>query len=124
MAVIYMLAQEARNGTYYKVGYTAHMARRETLYATHNPATRLLGAVEVYAKTKRELENKLHKAVEKKGFSFVKGTTGKRKTEWFFVPKEQEQEWNERGLDMFSQCARRKVMDDETEIKEKAGAKK
>lgn len=124
MAIIYMLAQEGRTGTYFKVGYTAHMTDRERAYIVHNPGTKLLGAVEVYAKTKRELEHKLHTAIQKKGYEFIKGQTGKRNTEWFFVPADQEKEWIERGLNMFAQCARRKVMDDKAEMADKARSKK
>jgi hypothetical protein len=105
---IYFIKSETRNGTYFKVGFTKNWAMRVLPYITHNPAVQFIEYVNVYNKTKRNLEVEIHAEIEKMGYQF-KETKG-IKTEWFFVPKNKEKEFEQIGLNNFKACKGRTII--------------
>lgn len=108
---IYLIKQEARTGTFFKVGYTANLSRRTIPYITHNANAQLIEFVETYEKTKKNLECKIHKELSDMGYEFIgRCVMGiEATTEWFFVPMDKEQEFEQAGLSQFKACKNRKV---------------
>lgn len=108
---IYLMKQEARTGTYFKVGYTTNLSRRTIPYITHNANAQLIEFMETYEKTKKNLECKIHKELTDMGYEFIERCVMgiEATTEWFFVPIEQEQEFEQAGLSQFKSCKNRKV---------------
>jgi hypothetical protein len=74
-------------------------------YVTHNPNLKILGMVKIYSKTKRQLENAVHKEIEKMGYSFY--SQYGIKTEWFKPNKEFAKQLNQNGLNAFNACKNR-----------------
>lgn len=110
--MIYLIKQEARKGTYFKVGYTTNLTKRVNPYATHNANAQMLEFIETYQKTKQNLEGAIHKELQKMGYTFVeRNIMGIQiiETEWFFVPMDKEQEFEQAGLSQFKACKNRKV---------------
>jgi hypothetical protein len=105
------MRQEARTGTYFKIGYTSNIFKRVIPYATHNANAELLEIVETYKKTKMTLETEIHNEVIKMGYEFqTKKILGiEIQTEWFFVPMDKEQEFVQAGLSQFKSCKNRKI---------------
>ena len=106
--MIYLVKTEVREGTYFKVGYTANLVKRLVPYFTHNPAFELLEVVKTYKKTKHTLETEIHNEILAKGYQFKVAKNGTL-TEWFFVPKEKEKEFEQAGLAQFKACKNRVI---------------
>lgn len=104
--MIYLVKTEAREGTYFKVGHTTNLVNRLIPYFTHNPAVELLETVKTYKKTKHNLETEIHNEIIAMGYTFKIAKNGTL-TEWFFVPKEKEQEFEKNGLSQFKACKNR-----------------
>ena len=102
--MVYLLKMEAKNGNYYKAGFTNDLIARFRPYGTHNPIVKCIETVQTYKKTKRQLENEIHAEILKKGYRFVNAEIDGKKTEWFFVP-----EGTEISLTEFKCCKYRKV---------------
>lgn len=100
------------NAAYYKIGFTSNLLKRVQMYITHNPSCQLIQTVDVYDKTKRQLETAIHKEVEKNGFDFTlkKIFNHTYKTEWFKVYTDSElyKLIEEQGLLIFNSCKYRK----------------
>lgn len=109
--MIYLIKQEARTGSYFKVGFTNNIFKRIIPYATHNANVELLEIVETYKKTKMALETEIHSEIITKGYKFqTKKLMGiEISTEWFFVPMDKEQEFEQAGLSQFKSCKNRKI---------------
>ena len=105
--MIYLIKSEARHGTYFKVGFATNVEKRMVNYGTHNPNVKLLEFCVTYDKTKHQLEKAIHEEIKAKGFQFSE-TFGVTR-EWFFVPMEQEQEFEHQGLKQFKACKNRKI---------------
>ena len=105
--MIYLLKSQSRNGSWFKVGYTLNLAKRLLPYYTHNPNVELLESIKTYHKTKHKLEIEIQQEIINKGYEFKISNNGKR--EWFFVPLEQEQEFENKGLAQFKACKGRKI---------------
>ena len=105
--MIYLIKQEARHGTYFKIGYTNNL-NRFNAYITHNANIQLLETVETYRKTKHRLETAIHNELKAKGYQFVNNYG--INTEWVFVPLEQEERFQRLGLRQFKVCKGRKVI--------------
>ena len=101
--MVYMIKQELRNGSLFKVGFSSDFEQRKTTYAGYIPLYKVIDTVQTYAKTKRTLEKQIHKEIRAYGFEFV------NKTEWFFVPMELEKDVETEGLKMFKACENRKT---------------
>lgn len=106
--MIYLIKQEARKGTYFKVGFTTNLEKRIGNYYGHNPNAIMLEFCLTYSKTQRELETEIHNEILHKGFEFVTTPDGKTR-EWFFVPMDKEQEFEQSGLSQFKSCKNRKI---------------
>ena len=52
--MIYLVKTEAREGTFFKIGYTTNLAKRLIPYFTHNPNIELLETVKTYKKNKMQ----------------------------------------------------------------------
>lgn len=101
--MVYMIRQEIRNGSLFKVGFSANFEQRQQAYAGYVPTFEVIDTVKTYAKTKRHLEKMIHKEIRAYGFEFVNST------EWFFVPIELENDVKTAGLKMFKACENRKT---------------
>ena len=106
--MIYLMKSEAREGTYFKVGYTTNLVKRLIPYFTHNPNVQLLETIVTYKKTKCTLEGEIHKEILDRGYTFKVAKNG-TVTEWFFVPKADEKEFEEKGLAQFKACRNRVI---------------
>lgn len=111
--MVYLIKSEARNGSYYKIGYTSNMNRRILAYITHNANAQLLETVQTYKCTKHQLEKALHSEIIAKGYEF-KTTTIQAfgiaiRTEWFFVDIAHEAEFEASGLKQFKACKNRSI---------------
>ena len=106
--MIYLIKQEARTGTYFKVGFTTNLEKRIGNYYGHNPNAIMLEFCLTYNKTQRELETEIHNEILNKGYEFITTPDGKRR-EWFFVPMDKEQEFEQAGLSQFKSCKNRKI---------------
>ena len=106
--MVYLIKEEIRNGTYFKVGFTHNIAERLKQYYTHNPECKLLETIATYRKTKRQLETEIHAEVKAMGFEFKVAPNGTM-TEWFFVPQYCEKEFERKGLKQFKACKGRKI---------------
>ena len=106
--MIYLMKSEAREGTYFKVGYTTNLVKRLIPYFTHNPNVQLLETIVTYKKTKCTLESEIHKEILDRGYTFKVAKNGTI-TEWFFVPKADEKEFEEQGLAQFKACRNRMI---------------
>ena len=106
--MIYLVKSEARNGTFFKVGYTTNLAKRLIPYFTHNPNIELLETIKTYKKTKCNLETEIHEEITKMGYTFKVAKNG-TVTEWFFVPKEKEKDFEAKGLSQFKACKNRVI---------------
>lgn len=100
--MVYMIRQEIRNGSLFKVGFSANFEQRQKAYAGYIPTYEIVDTVRTYTKTKRFLEKAIHKEIKQYGFEFVNNT------EWFFVPLELENDVIAEGLKMFKACKNRK----------------
>lgn len=98
-----MICQEVRNGSLFKVGFSANFEQRQQAYAGYIPTYKVIDTVKTYAKTKRQLEKAIHKEIRSYGFEFINNT------EWFFVPMELEEIVKSEGLKMFKACENRKT---------------
>lgn len=110
--MIYLIKQEARTGTYFKVGYTANLTKRAIPYITHNANAQMLEFIKTYQKTKQNLEGAIHKELQKMGYSFIERNIMDMQvieTEWFFIPMDIEQEFEQAGLSQFKACRNRKI---------------
>ena len=105
--MIYLIKSEARNGTYFKVGYTKNWNTRSRAYITDCPGVVLLETVNTYAKSKCQLEVAIHKEITAMGYRF-RGNYGTT-TEWFFVPADKEAEFEANGLAQFKACRNRVI---------------
>lgn len=92
-----------KSGNYYKVGYTSNLEKRLEAYNSHNPNIEVIDTVATYAKTKRHLENAIHNEIKSFGFEFHNNR------EWFIVPNDRQEEFNNKGLKMFKACQNRKT---------------
>lgn len=106
--MIYLAKTEVRNGTYFKVGYTANLLKRLIPYFSHNPNFELLETIETYKKTKLRLEKEIHQEIIGMGYTFKVSKIGII-TEWFFVPREKEKDFEEKGLSQFKACKNRVI---------------
>ena len=106
--MIYLVKSPDRNGTWFKVGFTSNLMMRLTHYYTHNPNFELLETVDTYKKTKHKLETEIHNEISALGFNFKVAKNG-TKTEWFFIPKENEEEFERNGLGQFKAVKGRKI---------------
>lgn len=106
--MIYLVKSEVRNGTFFKVGYTTNLVKRLIPYFTHNPNAELLETIKTYKKTKCNLETEIHEEITKMGYTFKVAKNG-TVTEWFFVPKEKEKDFEEKGLSQFKACKDRVI---------------
>ena len=105
--MIYLVKTEVRNGTFFKVGFTANLPQRLVPYITHNPNVELLETVKTYKKTKHNLETEIQEEIKSLGYDFkVKNGTV---TEWFFIPKDKEKEFERLGLGQFKACQNRQI---------------
>ena len=107
--MIYLVKSEARNGTFFKVGFTSNLDNRMKCYSTHNPNIKLVETVVTYKKTKHNLETEVHNEIAKMGYTFHIVEINDILTEWFFVPIEKEKEFEEKGLAQFSACKNRVI---------------
>lgn len=105
--MVYLIKQEARQGTYYKIGFSKSINRFKQ-YITHNANVQILEMVDTYSKTKHGLEIALHNELKAQGYQFVSNYG--ISTEWIFVPIEQEQEFERHGLAQFKACKGRKII--------------
>ena len=105
--MIYLIKQECRRGTMFKVGYCGNLAKRLPQYITHNANVQVVDTIQTYRKTKHRLETEIHSEIKEKGFDFV--VNYGIKSEWFFVPIEQEQEFERLGLSQFKACKNRVI---------------
>ena len=114
MAIVYLVKSASfnENEVFYKVGYTSNLFKRLIPYMVHNPSFQLIQTAEVYKKTKRNLENEIHKEIENLGFKFHKSNLLGCKTEWFAVDKNSEFYENIKlnGLQVFKSCKNRKSL--------------
>lgn len=101
--MVYMIRQEVRNGSLFKVGFSANFEQRKQAYVGYVPTFEVIDTVKTYAKTKRQLEKAIHSEIRSYGFEFVNGT------EWFFVPIDLENEVKSKGLKLFRACEHRKT---------------
>ena len=101
--MVYMIRQEVRNGSLFKVGFSANFEKRQAVYTSYIPTYELIDTVRTYAKTKRQLEKAIRNEIRTYGFKFVNNT------EWFFVPIELESVITAKGLKMFKACENRKT---------------
>ena len=106
--MIYLIKTEIRDGTFFKVGYTSNLVKRLIPYFTHNPNIELLETIKTYKKTKCNLETEIHEEIVKMGYTFKVAKNG-TVTEWFFVLKEKEKEFEEKGLSQFKACKGRVI---------------
>ena len=106
--MVYLIKQEIRQGTLFKVGFT-HSQKRFNQYATHNPTAVVVEQIRTYRKTIHSLEKAIHSELKQLGYEFITASNGQG-TEWFFVPMEQEKEFELQGLKQFKACKNRKVM--------------
>ena len=106
--MIYLVKTEVREGTFFKVGYTSNLTKRLIPYFTHNPNIELLETIKTYKKTKYNLETEIHEEIVKMGYNFKVAKNGTI-TEWFFVPKAKEKEFEEKGLAQFKACKNRVI---------------
>ena len=106
--MIYLIKDEKRNGTYFKVGYTSNLAKRMKQYHTHNADIVLLETIETKAKTKHQLETAIHEELTQMGYTFKLINDGTL-TEWFFVDIDHEREFETAGLAQFKSCKGRKI---------------
>ena len=97
--MVYMV----KSGNFYKIGYTANFEKRLENYMTHNPNIEVIDTVKTYAKTKRQLEKVLHAEIKAYGFECHKNR------EWFIIPEDRQEEFNNKGLKMFKACQNRKT---------------
>ena len=103
-----MIRQEIRNGSLFKVGFSANFEQRQQAYAGYIPTYEIIDTVKTYAKTKRHLEKVIHAEIRAYGFEFINGT------EWFYVPIDLENEVIEKGLKLFKACENRKTSNSPT----------
>ena len=94
------MKSESRKGTWYKVGYTTNLVQRLIPYFTHNPQAELVETAKTHRKTRHALETAIHNEIKDMGYSFKVAKNGAI-TEWFFVPAEQEKEFEHKGLAQF-----------------------
>lgn len=106
--MVYMIRQEVRNGSLFKVGFSSDFEKRQQAYTSYIPTYEVIDTVKTYAKTKRQLENAIHKEIRAYGFEFINST------EWFFVPLELEEVVKSEGLKMFKACENRKTSNSPT----------
>lgn len=106
--MVYLIRQEIRNGSYFKVGYATNMSRFKA-YATHNANVELLEIIPTYSKTKHNLETLIHNELIALGYEFAINQNNNRK-EFFFVSIENEQEFINKGLSQFKACKNRKII--------------
>lgn len=106
--MIYMIRQEIRNGSLFKVGYTTDFEKRQQAYIGYIPTYEVIDTVKTYAKTKRRLEKAIHKEIRAYGFEFINNT------EWFYVPIDLENEVIGKGLKLFKACENRKTSNSPT----------
>ena len=106
--MIYLVKTEVRNGTFFKVGFTSNLAQRLIPYFTHNPNVELLETVKTYKKTKHSLETEIKEEIKSLGYNFKVAKNGTI-TEWFFVPKENEKDFERLGLSQFKACQNRQI---------------
>ena len=104
--MVYFIKSVSRDGTYFKVGYTHNLMQRLIPYFTHNPNVELLETIKTYHKTKQNLETEIHKEIVAMGYNFKIAKNG-TVTEWFFVPKDKEKEFENNGLAQFKACKNR-----------------
>lgn len=108
--MIYLLADEKRNGTLFKVGYTTDLDTRKLGYSTHNAGCRLVEYAITYQNTKCKLEKQVQEEIMASlKYKFVRSEIAGKMTEWFFVPAEEEKEFLEKGLRQFKACRGRKI---------------
>ena len=106
--MVYMIRQEIRNGSLFKVGFSANFEQRKQAYIGYVPTFEVVDTVRTYAKTKRLLEKMIHNEIREYGFEFVNST------EWFFVPIDLENEIISKGLKLFKACENRKTSNSPT----------
>lgn len=107
MNMVYLVKQQARQGTYYKIGYSKSINRLQA-YITHNANVELLQVINTYKKTKHRLEKTIHSELKSLGYDFV--CNYGIKTEWIFIPMDKEQEFEKQGLRQFKACKNRQVI--------------
>lgn len=105
--MVYLVKQEARQGTYYKIGFTKSISRFKQ-YITHNANIQILEMVDTYSKTKHGLEIAIHNELKSQGYNFISNYG--ILTEWIFIPIEQEEEFERQGLAQFKACKGRKII--------------
>lgn len=89
-------------GRNYKVGMTGNLEERMRQYACHNSSAKLLETATVGNEdTRRLLEKMVHIEIQARGFEFLKADTADVTTEWFFVPMDKVQEFEQGGLSQF-----------------------
>ena len=98
--MVYFVKSTDREGTWYKVGYTTNLVQRLVPYFTHNPCFDIVETAKTQRKTRHALETAIHSEIKAMGYSFKVAKNGSI-TEWFFVPAEQEKEFEHKGLAQF-----------------------
>lgn len=106
--MVYLIKSEGRDGSYFKVGFTYNIVKRLIPYFTHNPNVELLEVIETYHKTKRQLETDIHSEILSKGYVFQVAPNGTI-TEWFFIPRSEEKDFETKGLSQFKACKNRLI---------------
>ena len=107
--MIYLIKDEKRNGTFFKVGFATNIDRRFSQYFGHNAGMQPLEMIITYKKTKMQLETAIHEEITAMGYEFVTTPDGKER-EWFFVPLGEDVEFEKKGLAQFKSCKRRKII--------------
>ena len=108
--MIYLIKDEKRDGTLFKVGYATDIERRFSVgYWGHNAGMIPLEIIITYRKTKMRLETAIHKEIEAMGYEFITTPDGITR-EWFFVPLGEDAEFEHKGLAQFKACKGRKVI--------------
>jgi hypothetical protein len=105
--MVYLIKQEARTGSYFKIGYTKNLARFNA-YITNNANVKILETVDTYKKTKHQLETAIHNELKAQGFDFVRNYG--IMTEWVFIDIAQEEAFECKGLAQFKACKNRKII--------------
>ena len=111
MRAVYLIKSEQRDGSLYKVGYTADLVKRAGQYHHYIPFAKMLEFIEVYGKTKHKVETAIHREIVQMGYKFIGMDEDDKRTglEWFFVDIEHEKEFQAKGLAQFKACKGRKI---------------
>lgn len=107
---IYLMKDEKREHTLFKVGFAKNMDKRVAAYTTHNPEVECISYIKTKENSKRKVESNFHKEILKRGYSFETAVIDGKETEWFKVENDDNfyNELCEKGLNAFKCGKRRK----------------